>query len=491
MQVKINNIDYTSQIERRGFRFEENITSKVNTLNMQYKLLGSKSYVPKVGDTVESYDGTTKVFAGQIIQVVARVEADVPVYDIQCKDWVNLLDRRLVADSYQAQDLAQTVKDILADYASDITEGDIETTGIVIDDLVFNYARVSDAIRTIAEYAGYDWWVTTDKKLNFKVRGSNSAPFDADAENITSLMLTKNDKQLRNVIYVMGGDYVANSTTDTLSQGDGTRLRFTMPYVYDSAPVIKVDGTTKTVGVEGLHTTGYDCYWNRNEKIVYFPTAPADGAVIEVTGDPLLPLLVKMKSTNQDKGAYEYKVVDKSLKTKDAVRRRAKAELDAYADTIAEATFTTTRSGLRAGQRIYVYNTELGISGEKYIIQQVVATPNTKDNFTYMVKLANVKAFEIIEFMRMLLEIGDRAIGGLGDSTAILDTIMTFAEQVKLNEVLTLNASRHTLAEGTTLTEDIKMRLNYQNTWVYGEYAPTSIDDPKRVPMWDKGALWG
>ncbi|MCK4609461.1 MAG: hypothetical protein KAT71_08260 [Gammaproteobacteria bacterium] len=490
MILKINTIDYTTQISVNGFRYEENITSKVDILNMRYIKTASKTYVPAVGDEVELYDEGVQVFGGEIIQVSCSVVADLPAYDIQVKDWVHTLDRRLVADSYQAQDLAQTVKDILASYAPDISEGTIDTTGIVIEDIVFNYARPSDAIRTIAEYAGFDWWITPAKELYFMARGANGAPFDVTTTNVKDLTLMKNDKQLKNVIYVMGGDYVGASITDTLSKGDGTRVRFPIPYVYDSAPVVKVNAVTQTVGVEGLHTTGYDCYWNRNEKIISFATAPADPYEIEITGDPLLPLLVKMTAPDLTKGVYEFKIVDRSIKTKDAVRRRARAELDAYASTIAEAQFTTDTAGLRAGQRITVTNDVLGVTAEKYVIQQIIATRHHTGTLKYTVRLANTKAFEIIEFMRMLLEMGDKTVGGLGDSTALLDTIMTLSEQVIANEVYSFNRDRHTVAEQVTLGEDIKMRTNYVNTWVWGLYEPTSIDDIKRTPLWSKGAVW-
>jgi len=492
MIIKINGTDRTQEIDRESFSLEWNVSSKVDVARFRYNKTAGKSYSPSVTDVVEVYKDGVMIWAGQITEHRASVVGDVGVYEIVAKSWEHLLDKKLVADNYQNQDIAQTVRDILSGIP-DISEGNIVDTNIILSGVSFNYVKPSDAIRSLAEYAGFDWWINPDKTLDFVPRGDNRAPFDCrtdDADTIISFSLLKNDSQLRNVIYVIGSDYVGNTTTDTLSRGDGQRKRFTLPYVYDTKPTVKLNGVTQTVGVEGLDDpTQFDCLWNRNEKIIVFPTAPADGATIEVTGDPLLPLLVKMKAPDTSKGEFEHRIIDRSLKTKDAVRRRARAEIDAYSQTITEATFSTYRDGLKAGQKIYVYSSALGISAEKYIIQQVRMTPHGQ-RWRYDVKLANVKAFEIIELMRLLLLQDERVIGGLGDASETVDTIMTFYEQIQTSEQWRVNRGRRHLNDTVSMSQVVKVRKNYNRQWVWGDYTPTGIDDPKRVPMWDRGATW-
>ena len=473
MIVKINGVDRTAEIEKSSFVIEWNVSSKIDIARFTYIMTGDKTYTPKVADTVDITKDGVLIWAGQITGHRAGIVGGKGSYKITAKSWEYLLDKKLVAQNYQNQDISQTVRDILSG-VSDISEGNIIDTGIVLAGVSFDYVNPSDAIRSLAEYAGYDWWINPDKTLDFVPRGTNTAPFDVNtnnAEDIIDLSLLKDDSQLRNVVYIIGGDYVGNTTTDTLAKGDTQRKRFTLPYVYDKTPVVKLNGVTKTVGVEGLDDpTAFDCLWNRNEKIVAWNTPPASGDVIEVTGEPLLPLIVKMKSSDTSKGEFEHKIVDRTLKTKDAVRRRARAELDAYAKTITEGTFSTYKDGLKAGQKIFVYANELGITGEKYIVQQVKMTTHG-NKYRYDIKLANVKAFEIIELMRFLLLKEERVVGGLGDASQTVDTIMILAEQVNVSA-----------------TE--KVRLGYDHTWVWGDYVPTSIDDVKRTPVWGGGATW-
>ena len=110
-----------------------------------------------------------------------------------------------------------------------------------------------------------------------------------------------------------------------------------------------MDNVVKTVGIEFLDAEGlFDCYWNSNEKVISFPTPPVSGD-IDTTGNPLIPLFVKVKAPNNTDGEFEFKIIDKTLKTEDAVRQRAEVEIETYAKATDTANFITTKKGLEAG----------------------------------------------------------------------------------------------------------------------------------------------
>ena len=502
--------DITEQVRPESFRREQNITSKLDTCRFVYRKYGGRTYVPAVADEIEiTKDGGTE-FAGKIVDIVSRVEGkDILIFEISCADWTYLADQKLYVNSHEGETAKDIVDAIVANLSTlGITGTNVEASaaGFDIEFLQFDYARTSDALRQVAELIGYDWYIDYDKDLHFFPKGAASAPFgltDTGGKYIyRSLTLRDSDKQLKNTIYIVGADYVGASTTDKIGTGDNVQKRFNLPYKYDAKPTITVAGVGKTVGIDFIDDPmSFDCLWNFSEKVINFTTAPASGA-IEATGLPLIPLLLKLTAPGSvaAKGVYEFKIVDKTLKTQDAVRKRAQAELDAYAESITEAEFDTIESGLVAGQRLTVESAIRGIASTDYLIQQISTTMRTHDTFVHHVKLANVKAYEIVEFLRQLLLIGEKTLGVIRDSASILNLILSLGDStdiVQATEVLDTSGS--TLGEKAdlesidiTTPSDVLLNagINDPATWVWGAYAPVNDADRNRPPKWDRGALW-
>lgn len=508
--ITANSNNITSQVRPDSFVREQNITSKIDTCRFTYRKYGSRTYVPAVGHEVTVVDGATDIFAGKIVDITKRVVGkDILVFEIQCNDWTYLADQKLYVDSHTNETAKDIVDNIVANLASlGITGTNVAASAddFTIEFLQFDYARTSDALREIADMIGYDWWIDYDKDLHFVPKGTTSAPFNLDDTggkyNYRSLILRDSDKQIKNTIYIMGADYVGASTTDKVGTGDGNQKRFPLPYKYDQKPTLTVGGVSKTVGIDFIdNPASFDALWNFQEKVMNFATAPASGAV-EVTGLPLIPLLLKLTAPGSvgTKGAYEFKIVDKTLKTQDAVRKRAQAELDAYAESITEAEFTTKESGLQAGQRITVQSTIRGIASTQYVIQQVSTRMRTNDTFTHKVKLANVKAYEIVEFLRHLLLIGEKTLGIIRDASSILNLILSLSTTDTVTVQETFDVNGGTLGLKKNLQIDVVNPIsdtllagsgtNSPPTWVWGTYAPVSDADRNRPPDWSRGALW-
>lgn len=507
IQITANAVDITTQVRPDTFSREQNITSKIDTCRFTYRKYGSRTYVPAVGHEVNVLDGATKIFSGKIVDIVQRVEGkNILVYEIQCNDWTYVADQKLYVDSHTNETAKEIVDNIVASLSSlGITGTNVEASAdsFTIEFLQFDYARVSDALREIADMIGYDWYIDYDKDLHFFPKGNSSAPFSLDDTGgkyiYRSLVLRDSDKQIKNTIYIVGADYVGSTTTDKVGTGDGNQKRFPLPYKYDVKPTLTVGGVSKTVGIDFIdNPASFDALWNFQEKVMNFTAAPASGAV-EVTGVPLIPLLLKLTAPGSvaAKGTYEFKIVDKTLKTQDAVRKRAQAELDAYADSITEAEFDTAESGLIAGHRLNVSSTARGIASTDYVVQQIRTTMRTNDTFIHHVKLANVKAYEIVEFLRQLLLIGEKTLGVIRDSSTILNLILSMdVDVVTVSEVLDVNGGtlghKKSLLDTVTPSDSLlNAGINDPPEWVYGSYSPVNDADRKRPPDWDRGALWG
>lgn len=503
--------DITTMVRPQSFRREQNITSKIDTCKFEYRKYGSRTYVPAVGDEVSVDDGANTIFAGKIVDITSRVDGkNILIFELQCNDWTYVADQKLYVGTHKNETAKEIVDDIVASLSGlGITGTNVAASAddFDIEFLQFDYARVSDALRDIANLIGYDWWIDYDKDLHFVPKGNTPTPFNLDDTGgkyiYKSLVFRDSDKQLKNTIYIVGADYVGSSTTDKIGTGDGNQKRFPLPYKYDEKPTLTVGGVGQTLGIDFIDDPmSFDALWNFQEKVINFTAAPASGA-IEVTGLPLIPLLLKLTAPGSvaEKGVYEFKIVDKTLKTTDAVRKRAQAELDAYGASITEAEFDTTETGLIAGDRITVSSTIRGITGTEYVIQQVTATMRTHDTFLYHVKLANVKAYEIVEFLRHLLLIGEKTLGIIRDSSTILNLILSLGDTsdvVAASEVIDVNGGTlgkkknlqniDSVAGADTLLSP--SGINNPPTWVWGTYAPVSDVDHNRPPDWDRGALW-
>lgn len=500
-----NAVNITDEVRPESFLLEENITSKVDTLKFEYRKYGSRTYVPAVTHVVSITVDGTKEFEGTIVDIVEEVEgANILVYKITVKDYTHLLDQVLIAETYENQNVKAIVDDFVANWlpagitGNNVSSGAALTT---IEFIQFDYARPTDALRDLADMIGYDFWIDADKDLHFVAKGTDASPFDLTDTNqkykYRSLQLKKSDKQIRNTIYVEGADYVGDSTTDKVGEADNDQKTFNLPYRYDVKPTVTVNSVAQTVGVLYLDdAASFDCLWSREEKILVFDTAPTTGDV-DVTGLPLIPLFVKLTAPASvaSKGSFEFKITDRTLKSQDAVRKRAQAELDAYAESISEGSFETTQSGLHAGQRITVNSSLRGIVNQEYVIQQVTWVMRTPTTFNYHVKLANVKSFEIVELLRQLLRVGEKTLGVIRDPSSVLNIITSLndIDVVNITETLSVNGKVVNLTGVDSMTAIdtlLNAGINDPATWVYGTYAPTGDADRKRPPKYDRGAQY-
>jgi hypothetical protein len=388
----------------------------------------------------------------------------------------------------------------VADFASDITTNNVEENGTEIPIVAFNHERPSDVITDLANFAGCDWWVDYDSDLHFKRRGKNMAPFSlketiggSEQTHIkNSLQLKKSDKQITNVVFVVGDDYEGNPVTDErIAKGDGNQKTFDTIYKFSEKPTVKVNGVVQTVGVAYLDDpASFDVLWSFNEKNLVWSTAPADTLAITVSGKPLIPLFVRLEAPDVSRGTYEKKIVDPSLQTYEAVRDRAKAELEAYADSISGATFRTYRSGLEPGQKMFVSSQVRGITNEEYIIQRVVITMHDHSRFVYNVTLANVAEYDIISFLRQLLRDNQRALDFQSNVTQQLMKIIGYKETVQMAEAYIITGNKIIPVENVEVSEGHSLKVDFEPTLVWGPYEQTSIDDTTRSPVWGGGTNW-
>jgi hypothetical protein len=182
-------------------------------------------------------------------------------------------------------------------------------------------------------------------------------------------------------------------------------------YEIDAVPVGNYVGTPNTyngtiwsVGANNfffIELYAYTALYSFNEKIITFGTAPSGSAVVTWTAKPYLPIIIQYRdiASISEFGEYQFRVIDKSIQTKDGAKQRALEEILAYSQQISEAMFKTYADGLRVGQTITVQSTIRGIN-EDLIINAITAKPRTPDSFEYSVSCVTTKTMGLINWLQ-------------------------------------------------------------------------------------------
>jgi len=479
ISVLIAGTERKDNIDRESFQKEDNLTSEVDTLEFSTKKYGAGTWKPEVGDEALAYDGAVKKFGGHIVEVEETVEsAGIVVYRAICKDYSHIMDGKLVFKEYKNYDVEDIIADIVATFLpAGFTTTNVGTTGITLSYILFNYEQPTKCLQTLAELIGWDWYVDQDKDIHFFDRSvGETAPFNLDDTGgkyiFNSLTIKEDDTQIRNVIYVRGGEYAGDSRSDKVGAGDGTTKSFKLPYRYDTEPTVTVGGVAKTVGEDFVdNPASYDCLWNYQEKVLKFATAPASGDVV-VTGTPMVQVLIKAQlgASISQNGTFEHVIIDKTIITKAAARQRAQADLEDYGFAIKTASFKTYESGLRSGQKINIQSAIRGIN-QDFIITRVTARIRTETTFEYDVECSTIRNTGMVAFLQNQIAETNKKVGIFKNEGEVLDTV------ISIEDIDTYAATDSLLR---VVKDDPPL-------WVIGPYTITSDSDRHRVPIIDSG----
>lgn len=493
VQVTINGVDKTKWIAWESLKIDNILTTQVDKCSFKIRNYGSHIYIPRVGSEVIITDNSVRVFAGFIVRRDNSAE-DYKVlnYVCECVDYTRLLQKKMVVENYENMTVTAIIQSMVAKYAP----YSINTTTYVdcpkvITYISFNYEPVQQCLQKLADIAGYDWYIDYNKNLWFKSTITNSAPFSLTDTNgnysFSSLRIRKDNSQVRNTIIVRGGNYYGSKRTDKILC-NGTDFAFPLPYKYRDFSA-SLTGNPLDIGIDfSSDPEQHHALWNYEEKVLRFKNTdiPSVGATLSVSGEPLIPVIVKVKnptaiaamfSAEGIAGDYEYAIVDNNLTSKEEARDRANAELLAYAESLEEGEFITETSGLMAGQTISINSDAHGIN-ENFIIRQVTARMFTPNQMNYRVSLISTRTIDMIGILQRLLSNRDTNRSGVGE---ILDKITSYYEEVTLSESVV--ASRTHEPQYETLTVDEVMSdkgLDYPLVFVTGAYVPAPQDKTLR-----------
>ncbi len=493
LTVKINGTDRSDLINWGSFSVEDKVNEQPNVCNFTVNVYAGQSYKPAVGEEVIITDeNSLKIFAGNILSIRHSFVGKLINYEVECKDYTSELDRIQVIDSFDNQTVTQIINYINTNYLTGITTTNVDCP-IIIKRIVFNRKSVTECLNSLVKLTNYVWYIDYDKDIHFIAKNTEIAPFSIadNSQNLIndSLDLTNDLSQLRNIVIIRGGDKVATNTRDKDHTTDGVMTVFNTDYKFDSLPTVLLGGVAQSVGVDNLNTTGYDCYWNYNEKYVRFDVAPTAGQALKITGNPLIPIIVQVENiaSVSQYGRYEFSKVDKSLKSADDARLYAQAEIDSYGKAVREGGFRTYKSGLSSGQTISINLTDVNIS-DTFIIQSVSLNMLSRKKGEYAVEIATTQTMGIIKFLRDKL-LNTKNIE-LNENDVLEKYYVDYQNITVVEEIgiLTQMTDNATISVKEDILKD-PFGSGVLPEFVLTPYTPTGNTDIKREFVLDRGLL--
>jgi hypothetical protein len=488
IQVIVNSVDITDQIEDGSLIVSQKITNQVDTANFSINKAGAKTFIPEYAQEIEIYDGATKVFGGTIMTVTQSpmVRAGGILFEVSCVDFTYDLDRKLASRTYENETIYDIIADLVDSYAPTFTYASVTST-FLIQKIVFNQVPISTCLKRLAAIVNYDWYVDEVKDVHFFPKYANSAPFDLTDTNgnhiYKNLRRNSDGSQVANRIKVRGGMYNGETYTDIITVVGNDSKSFKLPYGFANL-VVELDTgggfVAQNVGIDFIDDfTSDDVLYNFQDQMIRFENALADGDQIRFSGNPKVPVFAVAEDpvSIAEYGYVEKLIRDDSIESNAVARRRANAELYSYAEPVIDAAFKTYTPGLRAGMIVRIQS-DIQDTDDELIIKGLNFRMRDAENFYYEAQLVSTKRFDFITLLQSILEPDPRP----GDERETSEDIFTDTQTVTVQEEIEFVTAQ--LDE-----QQVEVQENYEldplgddtdAIYVLAEYTPTGQNDPYR-----------
>lgn len=472
--IVIDGVDRTGDVINQSVVIDDVINDQTNTCSFKFHDVSSTGMPEPDQEVVITLSSGVIIFGGYILSVdIGGLNSNaVAQAQIKCIDYVRLLDRNLVHRTYESMTDAEIIRDIIDRFC--VGSG-ITTTNVIetetIDQISFNYLQVSQVFRRLADLTGKNWYIDYEKDIHFFPLTTNSAPFDIDSSNneYSNLKISFDASQIKNRIYVRGGTKLSDFT-EYIEAGDGQKTTFVLPDKPHSVTVEVDTGSgyvSQTLGIKNINLTGFDWYLNFEEKYI---EQDSGGAVltssdkVRVTYKYDIPILIAQENTASIAvhGQHEMAIFDTSIRTTEAARDRALAELTDYANNLVEGSFRTHTDGFFSGQYIHINLSTFGVDDD-YIVQRVTARSLGAGAYYYDISLASAKTMGIIRFLIELLEANKNLIQL--DDNEVVDELFTVTDSL--------------------LSDSLLDSLVIDSAGPYSTWAVSSETTPKTTARWD------
>ena len=393
LALTIASVDRTSKLLAGSLSITDELGAR-NTCSFSLTLDG---WSLEPGQPVVVQDGATKLFAGTVEQFEAERIGASPIQRVRvdCVDYNQLADRRIVIESYENQEAGAIVQDLVSKYLASDGVTAVVDGGPVIEKAVFNYVILSEALDELATLTTFKWNIDANKVLRFHDRTTYRAPWDVvEGADLRRVRYSRTRREYRNRQYVRGGRAKSALRHESFV-GDGSQKVFNLQYPVATLFEVAVNGTVQTAGALG--TPGAQWYYQVGDARIVQSDAEAPlGAtdVLQVTYEGSFPVVAvaqddigiqDRRAVEGGTGLYEAIEYDEGLEKQESAEQKAWSYLDLYAKLPRILEFETGTPGLSAGQLLRVYLPFFGLDDD-FLIQQVSISDVDGQRLIYRVR---------------------------------------------------------------------------------------------------------
>ncbi|MCK5015449.1 MAG: hypothetical protein KAS32_00090 [Candidatus Peribacteraceae bacterium] len=486
-------IDRTSEINWKSFNLQRAITSQVDTATFQliYNEGKSSAFLVENGDTVFIKEDGVTLFGGRVVRSKEVIKGGLLLGStITAKDFAYEMDSVLVARRFidvPLQDVLQEIVDTILPAGFTLETDLVQEAGTI----AFNYELPSMVFKQIAKIVNFDWYVDENKVIKFFAKQSVIGLFSLSDTtgnyNFKSLVIQRDIANLKNSITVIGGKFEAIERTDD-QVTDGDKTVYILPFFYNAIS-ITLDGVPQIVAVASspeASDPSTEVIFNNADRTIEFVTLPGSGLTIAVTGQPLLPIIIKVvdpASVSAFGAVFEEKIIDKTIESRDLAIQRAIAEIEVWGSEQNKGSFVTQIPGLNVGDKINIDSVIRDIN-ETVLITRISSKPLTPEKFEHTVTFATSETFGMIEFLQGLLTAQDKAVEINFDED--IETISLLKDTIRViedNIVSTIN-NRTVYEWSPTVAENVAL-WNFSVWEGTGTVAPYEFQDGTDIDFQD------
>ena len=368
---------------------------------------------PTEGQEVIINDSGTRMFAG-IITKSDLIDEKFGIWGIDCDDYTNLLDQKLVVETYSNLSASAIFLDIANKYTTGFTVAGVRLNAPVIERILFDYVTVSEAFKQLCEYVGWQWQPSYTKDLEFYRAETVMVP--APMELVAGSQFynhrhTIDTQNLRNRVFVRGGTFLSDFFTYSI-RADGSARIWILPH-NPSEISMWVNEIPQTVGIENVHKEpDFNYMMNYQKKYIRAsvgtPTISA-GTTIAWTYKYPVDVITVVDDIDSQKaivsvqggdGAYEHAIVDTSIMTIEAAEALAQEDINKHSNPKIKGSFLTEVSGWNAGQMLSINLADRGIVNQYFI--QGVKIDLYAGRWTYTIEYGG-RLIGIADFLKNLV----------------------------------------------------------------------------------------
>jgi len=281
-----------------------------------------------VGNSVVIYaddsDASTKLFSGIVEKIKFYGKGINQTVTLSGRDYsLRLMDSTVNPIVYSNEEISEIVKSIIKNNVSDISLTNVNTTTTTLSRIAFNQTSAFEAIKQLADLAGYYFYVDHDQDLHFEEQSSSSSGLTLDNSNVLKMKYNQTREEMFNKVWVYGDRMLAGYKETNSLNGSAWGGEVGSVYTLLNRPhntLIEYLGNPLVGGIYEIGTikSGIDYLVNFFDKEIVFisgtdmgNSVPASGGSIVSIYDREIPI-VKYGQDNSSISLYgpKSKVID-------------------------------------------------------------------------------------------------------------------------------------------------------------------------------------